>query len=121
MFEKKYQDKINLILNLINSKKFFEAEEELKKLILLLPNNFFLENIYGIILSSQNRYHDAINHFKKTVALNSSFSNGYYNLGSTYMKIGEYNNAINFLKKSIKINDNYYEAYFNLEIGRAHV
>jgi len=114
MFEKKYQDKINLILNLINSKKFFEAEEELKKLILLLPNNFFLENIYGIIFSSQNRYHDAINHFKKTVALNSNFPNGYYNLGSTYMKIGEYHNAIDFLKKSIKINDNYFEAYFNL-------
>jgi len=114
MFEKKYQDKINLILDSLNSKKFSEAEEELKKLILLVPNNFFLENIYGIILSSQNRYHDAIDHFKKTVLLNPNFPNGYYNLGSTFMKINDYDNSIDSLKESIKLNDNYFEAYFNL-------
>jgi len=114
MFEKKYQDKINLIINFLNEKKFSEAEQELKKLILLVPNNFFLENIYGIILSSQNLYHDAIDHFKKTVTLNPNFPNGHYNLGSTLMKISDYNNAIFSLKESIKINQNYYEAYFNL-------
>ena len=114
MFEKKYQDKINLILDFLNEKKFFDAEEELKKLILLVPNNFFLENIYGIILSLQNRYHDAIDHFKMTVRLNPNFSNGHYNLGSTFMKISDYNNAILSLKESIKINQNYFEAYFNL-------
>jgi len=114
MFEKKYQDKINLILDFLNSKKFSEAEEELKKLILLVPNNFFLENIYGIILSSQNRYHDAINHFKRAIKLNSNFSNAHYNLGSTFMKISDYDNAIYSLKESIKINDNYFQAYFNL-------
>jgi tetratricopeptide (TPR) repeat protein len=114
MFEKKYQDKINLILDLLNRKKFSEAEEELKKLILLVPNNFFLENIYGIILSSQNRYHDAINHFKKSIQMNQKFANAHYNLGSTFMKIGDYDNAIDSFKESIKINDNYFEAYFNL-------
>jgi len=114
MLETKYQEKINLILDLINSKKFLEAEEELKKLILFVPNNFFLENIYGIILSSSNRYHEAIDHFKRTVMLNPNFPNGHYNLGSTFMKIGDYNNAVDYLKRSIKINNNYFEAYFNL-------
>jgi tetratricopeptide (TPR) repeat protein len=86
----------------------------LKKLIVLIPNNFFLYNIYGIIFLNKNSYHNAIGYFKKAIKFNPNFSSGFYNIGSAYMKMKDYFNAIIFFKDSIKINPDYYDAYFNL-------
>ena len=46
MFTKEEQDRVGLVLNLINNKNYFEAEEELKRLSIIIPDNFFLCNIY---------------------------------------------------------------------------
>jgi tetratricopeptide (TPR) repeat protein len=114
MFTKEEQGRVELILNLINQKKLFEAEDDLKRLILLMPDNFFLYNIYGIIFVNKNNYQNAIKYFKKSIKLNPNFSSGFYNAGSAYKKMKDYFNAIIFFKESIKINHDYYDAYFNL-------
>jgi len=41
MFSKKQQERVELILDLINNKNYSEAEEGLKRLIILIPDSFF--------------------------------------------------------------------------------
>jgi tetratricopeptide (TPR) repeat protein len=114
MFSKKQLDRVELILDLINKRNYSEAEEELKRLIVLIPDNFFLCNIYGIIFVKKSSYQNAIEYFKRAIRFNPKFSSGYYNIGSTYMKMKDYSNAIIFFKESIKINHDHYDTYFNL-------
>jgi tetratricopeptide (TPR) repeat protein len=114
MFTKEQQDCVKLILNLINTKNFFEAEDQLKKLIVSIPDNYLLYNLKGIICSEKKFYTKAIEHFKEAIKLNSNFFVGYYNIGCTYMKMKDHSNAIIFFKNALKNNHSYYDAYFNL-------
>lgn len=114
MFTKEEQDRVGLVLNLINNKNYFEAEEELKRLSIIIPDNFFLCNIYGIIFERKKNYLNAIEYFKRAIRFNPNFSSGFYNIGTTYMKMKDYSNAIVFFKESIKINNDHYDTHFNL-------
>ena len=111
---KEYQNKIQNLFNLFNSKKFSEAENEVKNLIILYPNDFLLENIYGVILSAQHRYDESLIHLKRVIDLNKNFVEGYYNIGTVYLKLSKYKEAIDFFKTSIDLKKDYFDAYINL-------
>ena len=57
-------NKKNLI-ELINNKKFDDAEKKIQLLIQQNANNEEYFFIYGIILANTNRYKEAINYFNK--------------------------------------------------------
>jgi tetratricopeptide (TPR) repeat protein len=99
---KDYQDKIQNLFSLFNSKKFFDAEDEVKNLIKIYPEDFLLENIYGVILSAQHRYDESLIHLKRVTDLNKDFVEGYYNIGTVYLKLSKYKDAVNYFKTSTK-------------------
>jgi len=111
---KEYQNRIQNLFNLFNSKKFSDAEDEVKNLIKLYPNDFLLENIYGVILSAQHRYDESLIHLKRVIDLNKNFVEGYYNIGTVYLKLSKYKEAIDFFKTSIDLKEDYFDAYVNL-------
>lgn len=111
---KDYQDKIQNLFSLFNSKKFFDAEDEVKNLIKIYPEDFLLENIYGVILSAQHRYDESLIHLKRVTDLNKDFVEGYYNIGTVYLKLSKYKDAVNYFKTSIDLKKDYFDAYINL-------
>jgi len=111
---KEYQDKIQNLFNLFNSKKFVDAEDEVKNLIKIYPDDFLLENIYGVILSAQYRYDESLIHLKRVIKLNKDFIEGYYNIGTVYLKLSKYKEAVNYFKISIDLKKDYFDAYINL-------
>jgi len=111
---KKYENEIKDILNLFNIKNFIESEKKLEDLILKFPGDYFIENIYGVVLAAQKKYEQALIKFKTAVNLNKSFPDGYYNIATTLVNISRYIEALDYFYKCIEIKNNYYEAYFNL-------
>ena len=105
---------VKQIIDFFYIKDFFSAEKNLQILKLKYPNNFFLENIHGSILSSQNKYEEAILKFNRVININPNFADGYYNLATVFKKTNKVQEAIYFFKKSLDINLDYFNSYFNL-------
>ena len=114
LLNKKYENEIKDIINLFNKKNYIDTEKKLKNLVLKYPDDPFIVNIYGVVLVAQKKNEQALIEFKKAINLNKSFSDGYYNIGTTLIKIFKYSEALYYFHKCIEINKNYYDAYFNL-------
>jgi tetratricopeptide (TPR) repeat protein len=109
-----YQEDINYIKELLSSNKKELAEVLLEKIYLNNPNDFFLENFYGAFLAlDKEKEEQAIVNFKRSIKLNSKFSEPYYNLARIYFQRGKYSDSENLLITSIKLDENNYH-YKNL-------
>jgi protein O-GlcNAc transferase len=105
---------IKKIINFLGEKKFDQATLLVKRLINEKPDLAILENIYGIIFSSQNNIFEAERCFKRAIDKDKNFFNAYYNLGCTFLKKKEYILAIDYFKRTINLNSDYIDAYINL-------
>ncbi len=102
-----------VFISYINQKNYFKAEQYLKNSLSKL-NSAELNYFLGNTLKIQDKNLEAINAYKKSISLNSDYSEAYNNLANVQKKIGmldeassNYLNAINCKKDNI-------EAYYNL-------
>jgi predicted O-linked N-acetylglucosamine transferase (SPINDLY family) len=105
---------IQNLINLYKSGKFSIAEKKVIKLIKKDPNNFFLLNLFGIILASQEKLDKAIINYRKSIKINPNYIDAYNNLGGAFLQLKKFNECINILQAAIKINPNFAQAYYNL-------
>lgn len=77
------------------------------------PNNFDLENNYGVELFRIGKTEEALAHFKKSVELRPQWNISNNNLGAVYERLGDLKNAKVYYKRSVQLSD-YYLAYDNL-------
>jgi len=101
------------ILELYSLGNFLKASQILNNLKEKYPYNFILENIHGLIFSSQGKYEDALLKLTKAIKIKPDFVEGYYNIGTIYLKTEKFKEAIIYFKKSLYIKSNQYEAYYN--------
>ena len=85
--------KIQELLNLFKSKKFIEAEILAKQSIEMHPENVFLYNFLGLVLSELKRNEEAINIFNQGIKIDKNFSLLYNNLGIIYQFQKKYKKA----------------------------
>jgi protein O-GlcNAc transferase len=102
------------ILELYSLGNFLKASQILENLKEKYPDNFILENIHGLIFSSQGKYEDALLMLTKAIKIKPDFIEGYYNIGTIYLKTEKFKEAIIYFKKSLDIKKNYLNSYFNL-------
>ena len=105
---------IQELINLYRSGKLVVAEKKIIKEIEKNPNNFFLYNFLGIILSNQKKLDEAVISFRKSIKINPNYAQGYSNLGAELFKLKKVDESINILNQAIKINPNFAEPYFRL-------
>lgn len=108
------EEKLNIILDCLKKKNFFLAKSILNQLLTSYPQDYLLENIFGVILSEEKNYTDAIFRFKKSIEINKNFADGYYNLASLLLKTNLNDEAIENFKKVINLKPEYFEAHYNL-------
>ena len=71
-------------------------------------------NNYGVALSDLTRYREAVEYFKKAIALDSKYPDPCNNLAVAYSGLGELDLAIEAIKKGIVLQPYYPEGYNNL-------
>jgi len=107
-------NQIKKVIDLFEKKKINESLELVKNLINENPESAVLENIYGVILSSQFENEKAKECFEKSINKDQRFFNAHYNLGVLFLKRKNYQEAINCFNQTIKIKSDYIDAYINL-------
>ncbi len=102
-------------LTFIHTKRFIEAENHFKKLLLIDKN---AENYYtlGNIQKKINKFQDAVVSFENSLKINPNFSEAHNNLGNTKKSLGKKNEAIYHYKKAISLKKNNIAALINLSI-----
>lgn len=111
---KNLNQKIQELINLFKSENFINAEIQVRDTIKKYPNNAFLYNFLGLVLSKLNRDDEAIKVYKKGIKIEKNFSMFYNNLGTIYQSRKEYKKAENFYKRAVSIDKKQPEAQNNL-------
>ena len=106
--------KINEILELINERRFEEAEKKCKKIENKFKDNAELLHTYGYIFFNLKKYEQAIEQWEKAVNINPQFVFALNNLGNVLSKLKKFDKAVEYLNKALKINPNFFESYYTL-------
>ena len=106
--------KINEILQLINERRFEEAEKKCKKIENKFKDNAELLHTYGYIFFNLKKYEQAIEQWEKAVNINPQFVFALNNLGNVLSKLKKFDKAVEYLNKALKINPNFFESYYTL-------
>ena len=113
------EKEIKFILELINLNKIVDAENDLKKKMLIYPHSSILFNIRGAILASKNVLDEAIINYKKSIEINANYAQAYNNLGIAFHKLNKIDTAIKNYKKALSLKKDFAEALNNL--GNAYI
>jgi len=111
---KKIENEIQDLLNLYKIKKLSAAEMAANNLISKHPQNVWLYNILGLILTEQKRFDDAINCYEKGIKVDAGYAEIYDNLATVYREKKDYTKSENFYKKSIELDNKIPESKNNL-------
>ena len=102
-----------IIMSDLNTKNYINAEQLLRK-ALIHYNTAEFNYILGNILKIQDKNNEAIIAYKKSISINSNFSEAYNNLANVQKKIEYFDEALLNYKNAIRTNVNNLEAYYNL-------
>jgi tetratricopeptide (TPR) repeat protein len=117
-----------LALSLAQQEKYAEAEkpfskamelaEEVKKEIIYSnQHSFFVKNYNkGITANSVMDYEEALEYFKKAVAVEPGYAKGHVNLGVTYSLLGDEEQALEAFKKAVEVGPDEVDGWRNLGI-----
>ena len=111
------KDQIHSIINDYKSGNLVKANNITKKLIKSNPNQPFLYNLMGLILTSQKKINEAVEFYKKGLKIDPKYAMIYNNLGLIYFNLKSTNDiqkAENFYKKAIELNKEIPEPHTNL-------
>ena len=114
---------ISYIKNLIENKKFEEAEVSLIKAEELKPDFVEAHFYLSIIHKEFNRFDEAEKSLKKVIELAPDYADAHNDLGAILKEVGRLEEAETSIKTAVRLNPNYAEAHSNLgtilkEVGR---
>ena len=96
----------NKIEALISTHRYNEAKEVIEKLIELGDVNSSVYGEYGIILSMEGKYTDAIEKYKKAISIDNNDILSMINMSVSYKAVYRYDDALDILEKALNINNN---------------
>lgn len=109
-------NKIELILNYLNSQKFEEAKKLALSEIENFPEQAFFLKVLGYIYKKQNKYQDSLYYIRKAINISPDDPELFNNLGNTLRELKNFKDAKISYNQAIKLNQNYSDAYYNLAI-----
>ena len=108
------QEQLQTLISFYKQGKFKKSLSEALRLQHKFPDSFILYNICGASFTSMDKPKEAIDAYKKGIAINPDYVEAYNNMGNTLKNQDKLEEAIKAFKKAIAINPNYAEAYNNM-------
>ncbi|MDC0059670.1 sulfotransferase [Pelagibacteraceae bacterium] len=99
------QKKIQNLLNLYSEKDLYKAADICADVIKEYPNEVFLYNFLGKVLTDQGKHNEAIIAYNKGIEVNPNYPMIYNNLGLIYKNKNNYHKAEIYYKKAISLQE----------------
>ena len=112
--QQKLDSQLNEVRELFNKNLIDACLSRINRIIKSNKKQFLPYNYRGIIFLSLGKNAQALDDFKKTLALNPNFHEGYNNLALAYRALKKPKLAMSSYKKSLVFNPNSVEARMNL-------
>ena len=93
---------IKKILDNFKSKKFELAKRETAQLLKKFPNNYFLYNLLGAILTGQKKLDEAIIYFEKSIQISPNYADAYNNLAGVFLDQKNTIKLLNIFRRQFK-------------------
>ena len=97
-----------------NSKKYAEAETELKKAVRINPDHAEAQYNLGLTIGVLKRYEEALDHFAQAVKLNPEYAEAFAGMGLAYAALYRYEDAIKAFQKCIELEPSVADTYLYL-------
>ncbi len=107
----------NILVNAIEihkKRKFVEAENIYKKLLVTHPESYELNRHLGILYQDTGKVERSFDFFVKCIKRNPNGYEAYNNMGTSYVLVKDYELAVKCFNKSLSISNEYYPAVNNL-------
>lgn len=117
--EAKIEQSLRKAINLYQSGNIEQAKKICATILEVAPNSATLNNITGAIHHSDGQLQNAIKFYEHATALQSDYSDAFYNLGNAHKDMRNFEKAIVAYRKALQINPNLAEAQNNM--GIAHM
>ncbi|MCB5189993.1 tetratricopeptide repeat protein [Methylobacillus arboreus] len=108
------QGEVHALFNLYNTGQFNAAEVRARALIKQYPSALVVYNVLGVALEGQKKFAEAVQSYRKALAINPSISEIHFNLGSVLSQLGRDDEAVTSYKRAIAISPGLAVAHFNL-------
>jgi len=95
----------------LKNNKISEAENIIKKILVLDNSNFEALNLMGIIMGMQNYHSEARKFFEKSIKINPKNILTNFNLAKTLSELNEDQEAVIYFKEAIQLDKNYHDAF----------
>jgi tetratricopeptide (TPR) repeat protein len=94
------------------------ATQEFEETVRYSPSNWFAHYMIATNNFNNKQFRDAIDGYKKVIALNPKYVNSYSLMGEAYSELGEYSQAIQYLHTAVKMDPK--GTYTLLSLGRVY-
>ncbi|MDR5171204.1 tetratricopeptide repeat protein [Methylobacillus flagellatus] len=108
------QGEVHALFNLYNTGQLNAAEARARALLKQYPGALVVYNVLGVALEGQGKLQDAVQCYRKALAINPSISEMHFNLGSVLSQLGHDDEAVTSYRRAIQISPGLAVAHFNL-------
>ncbi len=91
-----------------------DSETLTRYMVSYAPQSSFLQNQFGLVLSSNNKYDEAILHYREAIRLQPNFAEAYNNLGVAFLNLKHNDEALGFFKEAVRLKAGLYKTYNNI-------
>jgi tetratricopeptide (TPR) repeat protein len=102
------------IVNLFTNGNYQHALSVTRQLLEKFPNSVILCNISGASSAGLMQFDEAINSYKKALAIKPDYTEAYYNMGIAFSDKGDIEAAMDSYKKALEIKPGHIKTYLNM-------
>ncbi len=110
----KLKNEIFFIQKIYDKGDFNKALELTSDLSKNYPNNFFIQNLHGVVLIALHNWKIGKKYFLNAIKINNNFAEAYNNLGLSELNLGDLEKALENFFIAIKLKPDYENAHNNI-------
>ena len=109
-------DQLKSLVKLYTQRRYQEALNEAKKLLIKFPSTITLYNIIGAANKGLGKPDEAIEAYTKALSIKPDYAEAYNNMGVALKDQGKLDEAIEAYTKAFSIKSDYTDAYYNMGV-----
>jgi tetratricopeptide (TPR) repeat protein len=115
-FREPPENQLRSLINLYTTGQHQKAKTRAIQLLKQYQNSINLYNMLGAANKSLGKLEEAIEAYKKALAIKPDYADAYYNMGNTLKQQGKLADAVDAYRKALFIKPDYTDAYYNMGV-----